>query len=118
MRRMGPALLLAAAVAFGACATTGGAGEVDAITVEVENTLVPPAALTVYIVPEGGVRERLGSVSPNATENFTFRPGTASRYQFVAETAGGADLVSNPFTIPGDAQWVTWDLAANLVSVN
>ena len=118
------ALLAMLAVTFvAACASAGGGmeGTADAgptaATVVVNNNLTIPTSLTVSLVPEGGVRRVLGSVSPNGNSSLRVRGAlTGGRYRLLARTTGGADLLSDPFSL-GDGEQETWNVQSNIVTV-
>lgn len=112
------ALLVACALALGACATTGGAGERHTVSIHVENTLSPPASLTLWIVPELDTRQVLGTVAPGGEQAFSYTVGVAGRYQLLAETSGGPNVVSRRFSIPGDTETVSWNLSTNTVHLH
>lgn len=118
LSRLSGCILLVGIVALGACATGGMGGAAEGSTgLEVQNNLIPPTALTIYLVPEIGTRRMIGSVQPGATRVVRFDPISASgQYQFVAETTFGRDIVSNPVTFrSGDS--IRWDVSANLAVV-
>lgn len=113
-----PALLLA--VLLAACATAGNSSRAAGgdVVVRVDNNLIPPAALTVYMVSETGTRRLIGNVSPQQNATLSFDPLAASgRYRLVARTTAGAEIASTPFTLTtGDAA-VNWDLRSNIATV-
>lgn len=114
-------LLLAPAVISG-CATGGEAAPMAeaaaGVTVEVENTVVPPTSLVVYMVPSTGTRQMLGTVDPNSSQTFRFSAAaTPERYRLVGETTAGTDLVSREFTVTGDITGLTWDVELNTVNL-
>jgi hypothetical protein len=115
-RRVLRKLVLAAAfTALSACAssgTGGGAGGGDAVAVTVNNDLVPPSTITVWMVPETGARRRLGTLTPNGTQTFNFSPGVrAMEHRLVAETTGGSDVTSNPFVLDA-VSGVRWNVSS------
>lgn len=123
-----------AGLALAACMTLAGgcapaattAGDEPAATelrqgealVRVENSLIPPTAVTVYAVETtGGTRRLLGSVSPNRTESFRLRmPLSTSTYRLVARTTGGSEVVSTPITIT-EGDTLSWDMQINALRV-
>lgn len=116
------AMALLAVVVLSACASSGRMGEGDAgptaATVVVNNNLTVPTSLTVHLVPENGVRRLLGNVTPGETQRLTVSGALAGgRYRLLARTTGGADLVSDPFSL-SEGETVTWDLQSNIVRVS
>ena len=107
------------ALSLTGCATAaaGGEGGAEAVTVVVENNLIPPTSLTVYAVEENGGRRLIGTVNPSGTATLSFEPTfAAARYYFAAETTSGADIVSNPLTL-ANVERVQWDVQANIATV-
>lgn len=120
LRRFLSLLVLPLALALGACASAGGgamgAGAEGAVTVEVQNNLIPPTSLSVYAVSDTGTRRLVGVVQPSATRTLTFDPVAVSgQYYFVAEGTSGDEIRSNPITL-GRGDTVRWNLSANLVT--
>lgn len=117
--RIGGALLtIFALLGLGSCAAAGtaGGGEGDTVVV-VENNLIPATSLSVYAVPDAGVRRLVGIVNPSATATLRFNPtATAGQYRLLAETTAGAELVSNPITFSPGAT-IEWDVSANIARV-
>jgi hypothetical protein len=115
--RRGAAVFVLALLALPAgCATGSSAadGSRDA-GVEVHNDLIPPAALTIYLVPESGVRRLIGNVGPGQTRTLSIREPMAGRHRLLARTTGGNDIVSNSITI-GAMDTLRWNLSSNIVT--
>jgi hypothetical protein len=116
--------LAAAFFALSGCAssgTTGGEGgdaiSGDAVAITINNDLVPPASVTIWMVPENGGRRRLGTVNPNGEQTFNFSPGVRSmEHRLVAEATGGSDRESNPFTLVATSG-VRWSISGPTVSI-
>lgn len=88
----------------------------DQVAVRVQNNTISPTSVTVYAVPETGVRQMLGLLNPSETKTFTFDPTAAtSQYRLVAEATGGAELVSREFSFAGTTG-VVWDMSLNSVT--
>jgi hypothetical protein len=90
----------------------------DAVTIVVNNDAVPPANITVWIAPESGPRRRLGTISSNGRQNFTFTPSTRSmEHRLVAEKQGGDSQTSNPFVLEG-VNGVRWSISSPVVALD
>ena len=108
-----------------ACATSGTAGggegaavAGDAVAVRVNNDVVPPTTITVWMVPETGARRRLGTVTPNGQETFSFAPGIRSmEHRLMAETTEGGDRTTNPFTLVA-VSGVRWNVSSPNVGLD
>lgn len=105
------ALVVAGCASSGAGGTDEAAGGASGVTVEVNNDLVPPAQITVFIVPETGTRRRLGTVPQGGQRSFSFDPRVPSmQFRLLAEATGGSNSQSNPFPLAG-ASRVQWDVS-------
>lgn len=124
-KRMAALALSALALVAPGCATggasAGGMDEMgmeardDRVMVIVENNLAIPTAMTVYLYPENGNRQALGTIGPNRTEVLSFGAanlvGTA---RLVAMAPGGAQIASNTFILRNGEE-LRWDLQSNIV---
>lgn len=91
----------------------------DAVQVRVQNNLVQPSTVTVFVQDGTGSQELLGTVEDGETATFEFRAfmeAGAGGYRLVAERAGGQDIVSRQIQVQGPAT-VTWDLSLNDIDV-
>ena len=115
--------LFIALVLFGlsACASSGsmeeGAASDSQVGIMVENSAVPPTALTIWMVKDNGMRQRLGTVRPNASERFRYNVPGVGEYRLVGTARVGQDVSSQFFTLSDNSQSVTWDIGANSVVV-
>jgi hypothetical protein len=115
-------LAAAVIVLAGACSwfRPGATGEPvpadpDAITIIVQNNVMPPTPITVYIIEEGGTSTRLGQVSGASTERFTPRIPPTGRAQLYARSSDGGERTSN-FVSLRQSQILEWDLFTNIVT--
>lgn len=122
-RRFPRVALLALAVALlPACASAGGGMEgaeaaSAGASVRVVNNLIPPAPLTIRAVPQTGVRQLVGNVSPGRTVVLDWNvTRVAGEYRLLAETTGGRDIVSRPFFFDGSGT-VEWTLQGNTIRI-
>ena len=115
------------AIMLAGCASSGGNEPADAgaagsgatggITVTVTNAVVPPAAITLWMVPQTGSRRRLGTIQPNQQGTFTFAPTVpAIEHTLQAEHVGGGQTTSNPFVLSGVTR-VTWQTSSPVVNL-
>jgi hypothetical protein len=113
--RLAAALVLALPL-LGGCATGGsGAADGTAAAVEVRNDLIPPTALTIYLVPESGARRLLGNVGPSQTRVLPVRDPLPGQHRLMGRTTGGQEIYSNRIAI-GIADTLHWDLSSNIVT--
>lgn len=113
--------LFIALVLFGLSACASRSTDQEAagsqVRVMVENTAVPPAALTIWMVKDNGMRQRLGVVRPNGTERYRYSVPGVGEYRLVGTARVGSDVSSQFFTLTDSSQTVTWDIGANSVVV-
>ena len=121
------ALILAAAPLFGGCAANananagasvgGSSRNTEEVSITVENDLTTPLPVTVFVVGPGA-RSPLGTVGASSTRGLTYRSGAITgSYRLVAQTSGGAEVISQPITLTG-GESLTWNLRANTILVN
>ena len=106
-----PATPPAATAAPGAAAAVAEGAKV----VRVQNNLIPPTSMTVYAVPQTGVRQMLGVLQASETKAFTLEPAAVGQYRLVGQVSAGSEVVSPDFTFAG-TRGVTWDMNSNLVN--
>ena len=87
------------------------------VGVMVENSAVPPTALTIWMIKDNGMRQRLGTVRPNATRRYQYNVPGVGEYRLVGTARVGSDVSSQYFTLTDSSQSVTWDIGANSVVV-
>lgn len=115
LRGVGGVLLTTLVLA--GCASRGetddGGGSGNDVTVTVINDRIPGTMLTIYALPDGGVRRMLGTVAAGETATFDFR-AAGGQYRFVARELGGRQLVSPPVTVV-PPELIDWRLQSNIV---
>jgi len=103
----------------GACAPNGIDTDVDPeaeAAIQVNNDLTPSTVVTVWIIPDVGSRQMLGTVTPGDRETLRFDAGTATReYRLRARTTAGAEIISTPFSLAA-GRAVQWNLNSNMVT--
>lgn len=113
--------LAAAIVGLVAGCASAGSGRTEGPTVPVEvvvnNNLLLPTDITVYAVTESGHRTLLGSVPPQATRSFTFKPVSFSElYRLMATRALRRDVRSQVFSVVSDMTGrITWTMVPNII---
>jgi hypothetical protein len=96
-------------------AGAGGAQAAQPMRVTVENNRPGGSTVTIFIVPDVGVRRQLGEVQSGQTATFTYS-GAAGPYRLLAQ-GGGGDFTSNSFRIFENTGEVHWNMASNNVRV-
>lgn len=114
LRRFRLVILLVLPLLVAACASTRENAPGSEVSVRVENDLIPPTTLSVYAIPESGSRQLLGVVRPSQTQTLTFRPSFPGQFQFVAETTGGQEIVSNTISL-GQGDGAVWSINSNII---
>ena len=113
------ALLVALSLSFSACATVGGrhSESSNRIGVRVQNDLVVPSVLTIFIVDDLGTRRLIGNVPANVSSTLSYDPSLPSgRYHLVARTTSGAEITSQTITATA-GETIVWRMSNNLVNV-
>ena len=113
------ATMVLAAFGLSACASGGGmgggeeeaAGGGDQVRVVVDNDMIPPSNITVYIVPESGTRRRLGTVAGSQRSTFRYTPSARTmQFTLLAEVVGENDRRSESFNFV-DVNGIEWALS-------
>lgn len=111
-------VLLWAVVALG-CATSPSekAAQGHAVSIRVENDLIPPSDVTIWLRTGDGASVLLGGAPPGRRRAFEFRERLLSgNFQFIATTGDGRTIRSRQFTLfPGSA--VRWRMQRNMLEV-
>ena len=116
-RFVGHALIVLVMTALAGCASAPAGGAANEVAVRVNNNLIPPTSLSVYMVPEVGARRLLGTVPPGSNRTLRYNPvGVGGTYRLVGETVGGTDIPSTPFSLTG-AGVVNWDVQSRIATV-
>ncbi len=107
----------AAGASAGAVASSAGDTTVATeILVNVINSHIPPAVVTVWVTGPSVGRILLGDVAINQTKAFTFKAGNLNgSYRLIARAAGGAELPSQPFNLTPTLRFVQWSLDVNSI---
>ena len=123
-RRLLLAAVVAGPVAAGGCRSGGArrpAGPASAPTVLLFSNQSQYEA-GVYLVQQGGVRRRIGTVMPGRTDSLLIRPGVVPIGSTVAVVArllaSNTSPTTGPFAVrPGDRFMVTLPPQANILSL-
>lgn len=116
------AFVLLASFGASACAAGGGAGgdgaaapSGDQVRIVIDNDMIPPSNITVYMVPESGGRRRLGTVPGSQRVNFNYSPTARSlNFTLVAEVVGENDRRSETFNLV-NVTGIEWALSRSNV---
>ena len=111
-------LAAVAALATTACAGTGDpvmdGMDPEQSYVVVDNTNTTISSATIFLYPDTGVRQMLGTVTMNEQKAFEVERDVNTQFRLVAE-AGVDELSSRTFTLTqGDV--VEWDLNLNTIN--
>lgn len=113
-------LVLLASMLAAACGTGArGGAPGEAVLVQVNNNLIPPTVISVYLVREGGGGRRLlGTVTPGSETTLRYTGATSGgNYRLVARVTAGRDIPSTPFSLIRGGT-VNWDLQSGIATVS
>jgi len=83
------------------------------VEISINNNLIPPNVLSIYIRSDAGGRQLLGSVGPNRTETLKYQPVSASdQFRLQGQVTGGRTITSPSFSLINLAG-VNWDVNTN-----
>jgi hypothetical protein len=106
-------------VALSACASSRGTqAEENPVHVRVQNTVMPPTALTISILPVTGSRRTIGFVAPSETKVLDFGASVpVGPHRLLAEATDGSALASRQFTVD-EGDTIEWNVRANMIRVH
>jgi hypothetical protein len=102
----------------GGCSLFKAQSRGEMVRVQVENNLVVPTPITVYVVSAAGDRTLLGTVTAGSHSTLTFRsPVITGNYRFEVRVASQTrgDFLFSPYIALSGGEVVTWDVRANVV---
>src|SRR5262245_45152769 len=89
----------------------------NSVTIVIENNLIPPGPVTVYLVPRSGIERMLGTAHSSQRSNLVYRGlPPVGEHRLVARTLAGQNIVSTIFNMDG-VLGLEWSLASNFVRV-
>ena len=106
----------AACASGGAQPATGGTqGQLD---IRINNNLIPPRTLTIYLVPRSGIEQNLGDIFGSGMKSVSYR-GLALKgeYQLVARVVGAEVAVFSNIVVLDKVRLIDWDLQRNFVDI-
>lgn len=110
-------LVLVISLISGACATRGEPGSQSDVTVLINNNLIPPASLTIYLVPRAGIERNLGNLVGSGRHTLHYRGfPLGGEYQLIARTTGDRAFGS-PVMVLDNVSRIDWDLQRNFVDI-
>jgi hypothetical protein len=102
-------------VALAGCASSARGSGTNTVNVTVENSTV--AFVTVWALPQNGIRIRVGDVPANQTATLSFSPVQPGPYVFVAEQLSGSPIAASNPVSPRGGETVRWNLTSNIATV-
>ena len=119
IRNLMAALILTATAA---CASSGGppaaGGTQGQLDIRINNNLIPPRTLTIYLVPRSGIEQNLGDILGSGMKTVSYR-GLALKgeYQLVARVVGAEVAVFSNIVVLDKVRLIDWDLQRNFVEI-
>ena len=117
--RTGLLSMLLLPLALTGCASNQAAtseGPAETLDIRVHNNLVPPAIVTVSLVPASGVERNLGQAWSNRSTDFRYN-GIAPRGQYrLVARADTRSMASDAIVLDG-VQALEWHLQSNRVTI-
>lgn len=109
-----PAMVLLACASAGSGKSEGSTVPVDVV---VKNNLLVPTDLTIYAVTVDGSRVLLGSVHPQDSATFSFKPSAFSQqYHLLALRSGRSSIRSEVFSVnSSNTGRITWTMIPNII---
>jgi hypothetical protein len=103
-------------VLLAGCATSA-PGPGASVAIVIENNLIPPGPVTVYLVPRSGIERLLGTAHSSQRSNLVYRGlPPVGEHRLVARTLRGQNILSSTFVMDG-VLGLEWSLATNFVRI-
>ncbi len=108
----------AAALLLAACASApSGSQTQNVVNIHIQNDLIPPGPVTVYLVPESGIERMLGTITSSGQRTLQYKGlPPVGAHRLVARRLSGNNVVSNIFVMDGVLA-LEWSLASNFVRI-
>jgi hypothetical protein len=111
-------------IATAACASGSGGGQTTGtgtqrqLDIRINNNLIPPRTLTIYLVPRSGIEQNLGDLIGSGVRTLSYR-GLAlqGEYQLVARVVGAERAVFSNIIVMDKVRLIDWDLQRNFVEI-
>lgn len=110
-------LVLVISLVAGACASRGEPGAQADVTIHINNNLIPPASLTIYLMPRAGIERNLGNLIGSGRHTLRYQGfPLGGEYQLIARTTGDRAFGS-PVMVLDNVIRIDWDLQRNFVDI-
>ncbi|MGQ0815345.1 MAG: hypothetical protein ACT4O1_12955 [Gemmatimonadota bacterium] len=103
---------------LGSCASAGTSGPQVQLPIRINNNLIPPSSLTIFLVPASGIEHNLGDVIGSGQHQLMFRGLPPSgEYQLVARRSDGRAMASRVIVLDQNVTAIHWDLQQNFLEL-
>ncbi|MGH7470169.1 MAG: hypothetical protein ACRENP_19660 [Longimicrobiales bacterium] len=110
-------IVAASALLLVAACATASPGSTSTVDIVIENNLIPPGTVTIYLVPRGGIERLLGTVTSSGRRSLQYRGlPPVGEHRLFARTISGQTISSNTFVMDGVLA-LEWSLASNFVRI-
>lgn len=99
------------------CAGKGVSGPQIQLPVRVNNNLIPPATVTVYLVPQSGIEHNLGTLVGSGQHTLIYRGLPLSGTYMLVARADTRGMQSNPIVLDHNVSSINWDLRRNYLQI-
>lgn len=82
----------------------------------IRNNLIPPATITIYLVPRSGVERELGTIFGSGEQTLRYR-GLPLQGEYQLEARADTRSLTSPILVLTKVLGVDWDLQRNYVQV-
>jgi len=105
------------ALLLGGCASAGTSGPQIEVPITINNNLIPPGSVTVYLVPSSGIEHNLGTIIGSGRHTVYFRGLPPSgNYQLAVRSDVNA-VTSNIIVLDRNVKAIAWDLQRNFLQL-
>ena len=105
------------ALLLGGCASVGTSGPQIELPITINNNLIPPASVTVFLVPSSGIEHNLGTIIGSGRHTVYFRGLPPSGDYQLAIRADTRTMTSNIIVLDRNVKAIAWDLQRNYLEL-
>lgn len=100
------------------CASAGTFGPQIELPIYINNNLIPPSSVTVYLIPASGIEHNLGTIIGSGRHTVYYRGLPPSGDYQLAVRADTRVMTSNIILLDRNVSAIDWDLQRNYLQLS
>ena len=111
-------MILFAVLLSGCASVSGTSGPQIELPININNNLIPPSSLSVYLVPRSGIEHNLGTIIGSGRHTVYYRGLPPSGDYQLAVRADTRAMMSNVIVLDKNVKAIDWDLQRNYLQLS